>query len=685
MGELPRFSRRSFDRGLRRSCPLHALLLLGAVTAILALIKQAVHWNSFGTALRCRGSKSSVRAMSPDVMFIALVNSTSAVQSLKGLSELDIGRETCVFRLYTNNETEYRLCASKFDNMCIARSGDCSIEVRYLHGMRMWGDITLEDVSKRTTVVFLRHGVRFTSRAMDWIKLAHEGIANFYAAGGRRDYVGATVGCYGEKSLTTWWSHAVGPLNTTCAFSPVRQGREDLWAFFSNWFKARRREWVSWPHIWEEEISVPTFWKGKTRTQRDRKLIRLGQHVGKDYRYVDNPYLLWERWYTRWAANYTLRVVSAESNMGITFLHDAASQNMESVPARLPNKSVKEILSTKSGDIVSIGKVWYEPVDEEFGMGYFKAFQAIVAQNPEMVSLTVVKSKFVELTKSWLCNVKEGGFVPPNIYWITADEESKTALDASGVGQTVDIADAFSAENMNAINILYGRPAYWKLMLMRTRLIRDLLDRGIDVFLFETDQVWLQDPLRYVRQEVCAGSDMVGTLDSQHNVAGRTILFKSVISVRRVWSEVYHRFKMSYDDKEIEAKEKHSETFVADDQHQLSALLLFDSEFTQAYPVALGLLNTQFFVEGSWYSGMYSSEIAERPVIINNNFISGAERKKARAIVFGHWFLREDKHTCDSAAVKRALKYAFLRLPGSWWAQEQKRLIGATGSKSKGS
>lgn len=676
MGELRHLPRRRYERGFRRSCLLLSCLFLGSLAVLLALL-QAIQWSASRNTSTCHGPASSVTAISPDVMFIALVDSTSALHSLRGLDELDFAGQTCIFRLYTSSEREYRLCIIKFENMCVAKRKNCRIEVRYLSDMRMWGDIVLDDVSKRTMVVFLRHSVKFTSRAMDWLNLAHTGIENFYAAGGRRDYVGAAIGCYGEKSLSPWWSHAVGPLNTTCAFSPVRKGREDLWVFFSQWFRARRREWVSWPHIWEEEIAVPTFWKGKTRTKRDRKLIKFGQRVGKDYRYVGNPYLLWERWYTRWAANYTMRVVSAESNMGTAFLYEDRPQHVEPLPAL--TGYAKKMLSTKSGDIVSMGTVWYKPVDAEFGKGYFKALKTIVGERPQMVSLSVINSKFLELTKSWLCNVKEAGFVPPNIYWVTLDEESKRALDASGTGRTVDISDALSAENMDAVNILYGQPAYWKLMLMRTRLIRDLLDRGIDVFLFETDQVWLQDPFKYMKRELNAGSDMVGTLDSQHNVAGNTILLRSVMSTRRMWSEVYHRFKMSYDDKEIEGKAIHSETFVAHDQYQLSALLLFDSEFTQDYPVALGLLNAQLFVGGSWYTGMYSTEDAKRPVIINNNFISGAERKKARAIVFGHWFLKEDRETCDTASVRRAVRYEFSRLPGRWWAQKQRRMIVSAG------
>lgn len=603
-------------------------------------------------------------------MFVALTNITTVSSSIKGLANLDTLGKSCTIRLYTTSESAYEHCASNFQQTCVGKKSACMVDVKFLKDARMWGDISLQDVSTFTTVIFLRAEIAFTTRALEWFLLAHQGIDRFYDEGGRRDYVGAAIGCNGEKSLSPWWSHTPGPLNFTCAFAPVRKGREDLWAFFVNWFGARRREWVLWPQIWEEESAVPTFWRSNNRNKRDRKLIKFGQRTGRNYEFVGRPYLLWERWYPRWAANYTMRVVTAESNMGVGFKGRDRRRKFE-----LSSLSKAGLLTTRSGDVVSTGSLWYEPTDAEFGQGYFRALKRIVGERPKIVSLTIVNTKFIELTRSWLCNVQPSGFVPPNIYWLVLDEEAKRALDEWGVGQTVNVTDALRTHNMDAINIIYGQPAYWKVMLMRTRMVRDLLDRGIDVFLFETDQVWLRNPFYYFQKELDNGADMVGTLDTQHNVAGNTLLLKAVISTRRMWSEVYHRFKMSYDNKNIDRQEKHSRVFVQHDQYQLSTLLLFDTEFTQDFPVTLGLLNAQLFVGGSWYSGMYPAKSSTRPVIINNNFISGSERKKSRAMFFGHWFLKADGHTCDTEALKKALNYSFAKPRGERWARMQKRTV----------
>ncbi|KAI0564039.1 glycosyl transferase family GT77 cell wall biosynthesis [Gracilaria domingensis] len=655
------------DRRARRRLIAAVLLFLAllAVAFLLLfsswlakLLRRATYASRSST--RCRASKDPLIAMAPNYMFVSLVNATTAHLSLVALSKLNIASSTCVHRMYVAAERDFSTL-SLYHGSCSALGNGCAVEIHLHNDAHMWGDLSLRDVANSTKIIFLRDGAAFTDRALAWIKLAHEATQRLYADGGRHDIGGAAIGCHGEGGYTPWWSMSVGSLNTTCAFSPIRAYGPNVWEFFSHWFASRRREWVSWPHTWDRLNSVPEFWKGTNKNSRDRRLIEFGEVVGKDYSYVNNPYLSWERWFPRWASNYTLRVLTAESNLGVTLpdLREPTAAPLR--PTR--NDSTLGIYSTSYGDVLSVGRVWYEPVDGDLGSGYFNALKKIVSHKPKMVSLTIVNHKFMQLTRSWLCNVEGGGFAPPNIIWITLDERSKAQVKELGIGHTIDILDALSADNMDSQNIIYGQPAYWRLMLMRTRLIRDLLDRGIDVFLFETDQVWLQNPFDYIRKELEAGSDMVGTLDTQHNVAGNTIMLRSILPTRRMWSEVYTRFKADYDFKNVEKMKRHESTFVKHDQHHLSDLLLFNPSFIRDFPVALGLLNAELFVGGSWYFGKYKTVESRRPVIINNNFISGTEKKKARAISFGHWFLQSDNKTCDMDTVHEALRYKFKSYP----------------------
>lgn len=587
---------------------------------------------------------------SPDVIFVTLAKSQNIAVTVKRFAKVHLGQKSCIFRMYAATEYDFRFCSTHFHALCIGHACSCRIEVHYLHGLRMWGQLTLGDIAKDTIVIFLRHSLFFTTRALHWIVLAQSNISSFYNRGGRREYIGAAISCYGENyDAVPLWSHSVALFNTTCAFSPFRRGQEDPWIFFSSWFLAHKREWLSWPHVWNHEPALTRFRKDKNNAKRSEKLAKFGERNGMDYSFLHNPCLIWERWYLRWAVEYNLRIIAAESNIAIRC----------SLGEHGPLESIfpgpMNFRSTRERDIVTIGSVWYEPFDAELGDRYFQVLKDIVERKAKMVSLTLVNKDFVEMAKSWLCNVRIGGFTPPNIFWISLDHESKQALEAFEIGQTVYIGDALIDNSTVDMDLLYGEPAYWKLMLFRTRLIRDLLDRGIDIFIFETDQVWLQDPFKYIRRELNGGAEMVATLDTQQNIAGNLFLVRSLLSTRRMWTEVYQRFKLSYDFRGVNTQERHSKMFVEHDQYHLSDVLLYDVEFTQDYPVALGILSGQLFVGGSWYSGRYTSEHSKRPVIINNNFISGSARKKARAMSFGHWFLHEDGQTCDLQMAAKTL------------------------------
>lgn len=69
-------------------------------------------------------------------------------------------------------------------------------------------------------------------------------------------------------------------------------------------------------------------------------------------------------------------------------------------------------------------------------------------------------------------------------------------------------------------------------MLERTRLVRDFLDNGVAVFAFETDQVWLRDPLPFVQRIGYSADegDIVGTLDTLHEIGGNSLFLNPTLA-----------------------------------------------------------------------------------------------------------------------------------------------------------
>ena len=65
-------------------------------------------------------------------------------------------------------------------------------------------------------------------------------------------------------------------------------------------------------------------------------------------------------------------------------------------------------------------------------------------------------------------------------------------------------------------------------------------------------------------------------------------------------------------------------------------------------------LPLETYADGKWYEKPAAERIASHPLIINNNWVLGNEKKKQRAIQWGHWFVKDDL-TCDMTQVKKVV------------------------------
>ena len=58
------------------------------------------------------------------------------------------------------------------------------------------------------------------------------------------------------------------------------------------------------------------------------------------------------------------------------------------------------------------------------------------------------------------------------------------------------------------------------------------------------------------------------------------------------------------------------------------------------------------YADGKWYSLPEDKRLASRPLIVNNNWVLGNQKKIERAKQYGHWFIKED-FSCDMDQVKK--------------------------------
>lgn len=395
----------------------------------------------------------------------------------------------------------------------------------------------------------------------------------------------------------------------------------DVWRSFTRWFVAQRSEWFLWPIIVGAKDKKDPSWdhfRGNTRAH-------------------------WTHWFSRFCALHGLYTVYPRRLPFPITLPDDVNKRQGRTVLRL----------RFDGSIANSGNIDNgKEVDVE-------AIKAIVAHGMDhggVVSLTVVNHAFLETARSWVCNVDTAGIRPPGVVWIATDDEAYSGLkDVSG-----SYAVRMRSMKGGVSGTKYGTPGYWLLMLERTLLIRGLLDNGVTVFAFETDQVWLRDPLPFVRRIVYSGDevDIVGTLDTRHEIGGNFLFLIPTLATKRVWGEVCKRFSMAYHGTRMYKRSSKSYKYIENDQSTLTKLVLFDTKFKAENPVVFRALDTDLFVDGRWYRSdhgkYYKSEKSRSPILLNNNFLIGIENKKQRLIEAGHWFVSKDG-SCDRQVVRKAI------------------------------
>lgn len=404
------------------------------------------------------------------------------------------------------------------------------------------------------------------------------------------------------------------------AFSPLNS---DMWRAFQRWFAAHRSEWFLWPIVVGAKDKGDAAWAEYRGTARAH----------------------WSLWFSRFCAEYRVFVV-------------------------YPLKGQPEALlpGDRTGIIPALRRFDFAGREveqkQEIGNENLDRVIELGRRQGESVSLTVVNSAFLETAKSWICNVDVAGIRPPGVLWITTDDEAYEGLKDVKDSETVRMREFKGGSASKGTS--YGTPGYWLLMLERTRLIRAILDRGVGVFLFETDQVWLRDPVPFVKRLVHSGDevDVVGTMDTRHEIGGNFLYLNPTLSTRRLWREVCGRFEKAYKANRMDSHTSKYKRYMENDQSTLTKLIFFDEKFKSGNPVVFRALDVELFVDGRWYdngSKKYISTRSRSPMVINNNFLIGIGNKKKRAQEHGHWFLKSDGKTCDEGLVRRAVRDNELR------------------------
>ena len=176
-------------------------------------------------------------------------------------------------------------------------------------------------------------------------------------------------------------------------------------------------------------------------------------------------------------------------------------------------------------------------------------------------------------------------------------------------------------------------------------MILDLLKGGDSVFIVESDAMWLKDPgvylERYSNCDFVAGNDRVTKVKQAE--CG-FIFLNNTVGIIDLWTELYVKLQQNWELMN-QGNSGVSKIVRAKRLGRLNEMVLFNNLLSENRVKNGGgkLSECWFpisdFPNGLWYQGKV---VSDDPVVIQNNYIKGNDRKIERAKKFGHWFLGEE-------------------------------------------
>ena len=229
------------------------------------------------------------------------------------------------------------------------------------------------------------------------------------------------------------------------------------------------------------------------------------------------------------------------------------------------------------------------------------------------------------MTLSWVCNVNKFEVLHKTVL-IATDFVSHQAL-------SVHVPHVVLLERDRSLDLSYGQAAYFEFMSFRAKIVEELLYRGNNIWLVESDSVWFADPFPYLQEiydmDVIAGQD--GIL-SESIPEGGFLFLNATSRTKVMWSDLRQQHER--------ALEEMSGTDNVGDAG--SEMLMLPDHLKK---VRWTFFPKHRFVSGLWYTNT-DMQATSRPVIIQNNWIIGNREKINRAKAHGHWFLVESSMTC---------------------------------------
>ena len=250
-----------------------------------------------------------------------------------------------------------------------------------------------------------------------------------------------------------------------------------------------------------------------------------------------------------------------------------------------------------------------------------------------VVLLQLLNEGYLEMTKSWICNVKAFRSVVDRTMFITTDMNSYRTLVEFDPDLHVVYKEFTTQKDMS-----YGRYDYYDYTLLRIRLIMNMLNNNATVWVVESDAVWLADPTSLVlgtKGDIVTANDMPSPATC---ISAGFMLLRPTAATKSAFKRLIAKL--------VSILEKAKLNKVDDLGRSASEQLLLMDIAKVSRDLTLTYLPHYSFVPGLYYKDEKYRNLVKNPLVIQNNWIVGNAAKISRARHWRHWLLDNDNTTC---------------------------------------
>ena len=255
------------------------------------------------------------------------------------------------------------------------------------------------------------------------------------------------------------------------------------------------------------------------------------------------------------------------------------------------------------------------------------------------VYLMFVNAGYVQMTKSWICNILSlDRRILDLVLLVAADTATVRELSAHEPNINYFVYHSEFRQGAD-----FGTYVYYKIVLERLKVQNYLLQSGVNIMIIESDQIWFQDITEGIKRKFDSAFEIIAGDERSHKpqetqsylCGGFYGIASNSVTVR-----FFQDYVKSHSEALLQYKDKRGVIAVENDQALLSRLIKEDNLYVH-------WLGECEYMQGIWYTDKSRQLVCSQIHVLHNNYIVGNRQKQQRAQDWGHWFLSAEERYCS--------------------------------------